>query len=63
MFPFLMLPVPPALWQRTNSAAGSEEALQRDPAIQTAHFRLAQLYRAIGNLEKSREHLRLCQKR
>lgn len=46
-----------------EAIAAFEEALNRDPAIKTAHFRLAQLYRASGNLEKSREHLRLYQQR
>ena len=48
---------------RGEAVAAYEEALRRDPEIKTAHFRLAGLYRALGNAEKSREHLRLYQKR
>ncbi len=34
------------------------ELLQRDPNAATAHYRLAGLYRAAGQMEKSREHMR-----
>ncbi len=41
-----------------TAIAALEEALRRDPKLATAHYRLVQLYRAAGQLEKSREHLR-----
>ncbi len=39
-----------------------EEALRRDPSLATAHYRLVQLYRNAGQLERSREHLQQFQK-
>ncbi|MBY0506296.1 MAG: hypothetical protein K2X03_20425 [Bryobacteraceae bacterium] len=35
-----------------------EEALRRNGRLGVAHYRLAQLYRADGQMEKSRQHLR-----
>ena len=49
--------------KNAEAVAALEEALRRDPSLKVAHFRLAQLYRSAGNLEKSREHLRLSQAR
>ncbi len=51
------------LSRKPEAIAALEEALLRDPTLKVAHFRLAQLFRATGNLEKSREHLRLSQLR
>lgn len=48
--------------KRAEAIAAFESALEREPDSKTAHFRLAQLYRAVGNAEKSREHLRQYQK-
>lgn len=48
---------------RPEAIAAYEEVLTRDPEDKTAHFRLAQLYRAAGETEKSREHLRLYRRR
>ncbi len=44
--------------QRPSAIALLEEALRRDAQLSVAHYRLAQLYRATGQVEKSREHLR-----
>lgn len=44
--------------RRPAAIAALEEALRRDEKLSAAHYRLAQLYRAEGQLEKSREHLR-----
>ncbi|MCX6589977.1 MAG: hypothetical protein NTZ56_00500 [Acidobacteria bacterium] len=44
--------------RRPAAIAALEEALRRDEKLSVAHYRLAQLYRAAGQLEKSREHLR-----
>lgn len=49
--------------KNAEAIAALEDALTRDRALKIAHFRLAQLYRAAGDLEKSREHLRLSQAR
>ena len=42
-----------------NAIAEYEQAIQIDPQLEEAHFRLAQAYRQIGELEKSREELRI----
>ena len=46
-----------------NSAAISEfqKAIQLDPQIEEAHYRLAQAYRQLGQTDKSKEQLRLYQ--
>ena len=44
--------------RRPAAIAALVEALRRDEKLSAAHYRLAQLYRAEGQLEKSREHLR-----
>lgn len=46
-----------------NSAAIAEfeKALQLDPQIEEAHYRLAQAYRQLGQTDKSKEQLRLYQ--
>ncbi len=44
--------------RRPAAIAALEEALRRDEKLSVAHYRLAQLYRAGGQLERSREHLR-----
>lgn len=49
--------------KNAEAVTAFEEALRRDPSLKVAHFRLAQLYRSAGNLEKSREHLRLSRAR
>jgi tetratricopeptide (TPR) repeat protein len=49
--------------RRAEAIGAYEEALGRDAGLATAHFRLSQLYRVVGNGEKSREHLRLYQQR
>ena len=49
--------------RKPEAITALEEALVRDSSLKVAHFRLAQLYRSTGNLEKSREHLRLSQLR
>lgn len=47
-----------AVHQRPAAIALLEEALRRDEKLSVAHYRLAQLYRATGQAERSREHLR-----
>lgn len=51
-----------ALEKRTEAIAVLEEALRRDNTLSAAHFRLAGLYRANKQPEKSREHLQQFQK-
>ena len=42
---------------RSKAIVALEEALARDPSLAAAHYRLAALYRAIGEIEKSRVHM------
>ncbi len=44
--------------QRPAAIAALEEALRRDEQLSVAHYRLAQLYRAAGEAERSRGHLK-----
>jgi tetratricopeptide (TPR) repeat protein len=44
--------------QRAAAIAALEEALRRDERSPAAHYRLAQLYRAAGQAERGREHLK-----
>lgn len=43
--------------RKREAVEALEEALRRDPSLKTAHFRLAGLYRALGDAAKSREHM------
>ena len=52
-----------ALDRREEAIAAFEEVLRRDSGVKAAHYRLAQLYRAKGEAEKSREHMRRYQAR
>jgi len=42
---------------RAEAIVALEEALRRDERLSVAHYRMAQLYRAAGDLERSRQHL------
>jgi tetratricopeptide (TPR) repeat protein len=42
---------------RPKAIAALEGVLARDPAMAAAHYRLASLYRAVGDVEKSRMHM------
>lgn len=44
--------------RRPDAIAALEEALRRDDTLTAAHYRLAQLYRASGETERSAVHLR-----
>jgi tetratricopeptide (TPR) repeat protein len=43
--------------QNTEAVAAFEQALSRDPSLAMAHYRLASLYRSLGNPAKSQFHL------
>lgn len=42
---------------RAKAIAALEGVLARDPSMAAAHYRLASLYRAAGDVEKSRKHM------
>lgn len=44
--------------RRPTAIAALEEALRRDEHLAIAHYRLAMLYRAAGQAERSRQHLK-----